>query len=420
MVVENPREGKEDLSILAKQIKHAAGVRDLRRKHSSGAILNQENSQKEQVNEEAIKRANERKLRRQASSSLGTIKEKASRKVDVNKEAVNKANDRQIRRQGSHLAAVKEKAHEKNEVNKQVVKTATKMKERKARTTDFASKLKNEVRAKADSLEKGRKSRRRLSLELSTKFGHDSLSNIDSQKSSIAVLRPARRKIKWDNRLADQSRMQQSSSRLDTLNMEDLDLPGMKATGDADSESDDTEGMTIAELEKAIGKTFRALKRLRKEAKLEKEAVESLQKQNQEMRRTLVEGAELSMTPRPSAKSVMDDLEDVLQRNVSMDREIEALIQERLAIEEKLKAFQLHAESGVTRSPEVEIINESTDTNYEEAANHEEIANHGSYNDSDGGLPFLKINPVSPVKKAMMKVDSGLLAQSQTTLEIGI
>ena len=119
------------------------------------------------------------------------------------------------------------------------------------------------------------------------RIGNVSLRNIADHKSSIAEMRPARRKIRWNMAGPDTEKCPTSGrTRIPGLNIGDLSFHGCSPFGEkTDQERLEAE---IQRLEQSIRRCFQSIERVKKEAEKDKELAEHIREENRELRRKLI------------------------------------------------------------------------------------------------------------------------------------
>lgn len=178
-------------------------------------------------------------------------------------------------------------------------------------------------------------------------LGEQTLQTISVQKKSIAELRPARRKIKWNSAISDWERKSdqqqlQPQHRLSSLQLVDLQIHGIRRnlqrqTVGSSSRSDELCGangdvvqnpaVQTDELEDNIRRCFRALNRARKETSQIKLQYESVVQDNARMRQQLQ-----SMSAPSRRQSNQSQTHDQVASNVDRLREKLAKLDEELGM----------------------------------------------------------------------------------------
>jgi len=162
----------------------------------------------------------------------------------------------------------------------------------------------------------------------------ESLSNINTEKSLIAGMRPTRRKIKWNSAVSDWDRNgDHTSTRIKVgIDLEELQLLGgvpLKSLHEVThapaehfssiSDFSFAEGDAVDVLEKKINRTYETIKRIAKENGEIDEEVDKLNKQNQTLRQEI---AAVPMGKYPTKKG-LDQLYNAEKRLKKKIRELE-------------------------------------------------------------------------------------------------
>jgi len=165
------------------------------------------------------------------------------------------------------------------------------------------------------------------------RLGDTSLQNINDQKSSIAELRPARRKIKWNKALTDWERKNQRNTRIDSLQIEDLQIHGSNALRRDSTDSQDSEddirtnpGENLDVLERNIRCCFKTIKRTSKETNKNNASIDSLRSENLKLRRELLSmNADLPhgmQSFRQSENQLSTTIEHLREKVAALDEQI--------------------------------------------------------------------------------------------------
>jgi uncharacterized protein YeeX (DUF496 family) len=169
-------------------------------------------------------------------------------------------------------------------------------------------------------------------------ISRESLSNIHQQKSLIAEMRPARRKIKWNRVVSDWDRRNDNTTRIRVgIGLDDLQIHGgvpvqqqqeepiAAVVEDHDSSMTDfsfAEGDRVDVLELKLTRTYRTIKRLAKESDGLDEQAAVMREENQTLRQEVADIPMGIKTVRRGGLEQLLQMEKKLQRKLKdMERQ---------------------------------------------------------------------------------------------------
>lgn len=159
-------------------------------------------------------------------------------------------------------------------------------------------------------------------------IGSEHLQSIDTQRSSIAELRPVRRKLKWQ---APSDREQQGSNvRVQALNLGDLDLHGsapLSSSSEQPNTTITTESkppLSVEEMERQIRRCRKVIKRCHKELQQDREAIRNVQDETQQLRKQLVASAGDTTT-----KQLAQEVERLQIQSRQLDEQLGQLVEQK-------------------------------------------------------------------------------------------